>query len=95
VNQTAKDLLILAVALSDARDRERARQTGFGPHQEDFTEDAWEQAQHYRDVENDNEKLSGVMSAELGKDRAWYEEHDPQSLVDSINEHNAGNPGCK
>jgi hypothetical protein len=27
------------------------------------------------------------------KDRAWYEEHDPQSLVDSINEHNAGNPG--
>lgn len=29
---------------------------------------------------------------EADHDRDWYAEHDPQSLVDSINAANAGNP---
>ena len=32
--------------------------------------------------------LSAKPTADPDHDRDWYEEHDPQSLVDSIAEHN-------
>jgi hypothetical protein len=32
--------------------------------------------------------LEERREAEADHDRGWYQEHDPQSLVDSINEHN-------
>jgi len=36
--------------------------------------------------------LEQRREAESDHDRDWYQENDPQSLVDSINEANAGNP---
>jgi len=36
--------------------------------------------------------LEQRREAESEHDRDWYQENDPQSLVDSINEANAGNP---
>ena len=36
--------------------------------------------------------LEARREAEADHDRDWYDEHDPQSLVDSINTANAGNP---
>ena len=36
--------------------------------------------------------LEARREAEADNDRDWYDEHDPQSLVDSINTANAGNP---
>jgi hypothetical protein len=36
--------------------------------------------------------LEERREAEADHDRDWYQENDPQSLVDSINAANAGNP---
>jgi hypothetical protein len=37
-------------------------------------------------------KTAEIQNAGFFRDRAWYEENDPQSLVDSIREHNSNEP---
>jgi len=36
-----------------------------------------------------------TVKVEQGKTREWYEQNDPQALVDSINAANAGNPAAR
>jgi hypothetical protein len=46
----------------------------------------------YLAVEILDHALHETTGTEAPHDREWYQEHDPQSLVDSINAANSGNP---